>query len=602
MKLKDIWLFCAVISTNLVSSHAYAWVNTVPEPYLTNPKVIELSDGYPTRLLADYDRVGCEGKYHYINLSSKEDAIIRMKRGSRALKYPVWVTGGRNVHILGIEGRPIVQPGCDVGEGHQVRDVQNKNIHPRMPGNKFFRLQQSGTTYIEGVDIDLKGLEADCFAIRNASGMSNADAIANRKVYIINTRCTGIEGLDESAIGDGIHGDFFQNQGKDDLSELILENITIKSSSNGVTFHKWNSKKPKLFKIQNFNYAADMRYEGDDRFDGLRGLAFTGHGERTEFSSVWINHIKGLNYGIVNGQRLGAKAYSNVKKESGFYAGNPPGGDFAKESDTGLQYVRSGSGTGIYNNVSSTSASSGSSGSATSSSSTSGTSVVIPYSPTPNTRVTTDIVEFKWQKGSVSAVNWWVKIGKQPGGMQYFDSGRLGSSSASVKVNSLPHDGSRFYVELSYKNLQGVWISKATGYYAVKKDTVDEHKPIVGSTSGTSSSTSGASSSTSGASSSTKEPVSSSGVVTMASPAPNTRLNRGIQTFKWSSDVPKVTNWYVRVGSKKGGSDIFDSGHLSARNSSVIVKNIPREHSKIYVELSYKNSAGEWVRKLYEYK
>ncbi len=316
------------------------WDNKIQPPKLVNPIEIVLSANSPTTAITDFDRVGCEGLIHQYRLPYDEDVLVTMAPGSAALKYPVFIFGGRNLIMRGVEMRTVVQAGCDVGEAHQMRDTANLNIHPRLPGGKVFRLEQSGTTFIEGVDIDLKGQEADCFVMRNPSSMTVAKALTDRHFTIVNTRCTGIEGLDESPIGDGIHGDFWQNQGKDNLASFQVENISFRTSSNGITLHGWNGKKPKLFSLRNMDYGWDLRYDDDDAHE-LSGLAYSGHGEVIKFENVYLNHPRNGNYGFINGERIGAISRNNgyIKKVDGIYEGTPPGGDFATEDETGIEYI-----------------------------------------------------------------------------------------------------------------------------------------------------------------------------------------------------------------------------------------------------------------------
>ena len=242
------------------------------------------------------------------------------------------------MHLRGLAMRTKIQEGCDVGQANQVRN-NIPNIHPRLVGNKAFQLKQAGTTYLEGIDIDLMGLEADCFVSRNPDFMSASAIKAQRNIHIVNSRCIGIEGLTQSAIGDGIHGDFFQNQGEDDVGSLLLENVTYRSSSNGITMHRWHSTTPRQFSLINVDYGWDLRYSADSRFEH-QGLPFTAHADTFEFTNVWFDDGRGLNYGILNGERLGA--FSNrgasIRQVEGLNQGVSPTGEFAPAEHTGREY------------------------------------------------------------------------------------------------------------------------------------------------------------------------------------------------------------------------------------------------------------------------
>ena len=309
------------------------WDNSVEPPLLIDPLQIELSSNYTKTRIEDFDRVGCEGDIYRVAVPDGRDAVVT---AAGVIQYPVYITGGRNVIVRGVEVRPVIQPGCDVGEAHQVKNTI-PNIHPRLPGGKAFRFEQSHHTFVEGVDIDLMGMEADCFVLRNRK-LTKEKAIQQREMSIVNTRCTGIEGLDDSPIGDGIHGDFFQNQGRDNMKNFTLENVTFLTSSNGVTLHNWSGDKyrPRLFRMRNVNYGWDDRYSNDDAYE-INGLAFTGHGDRGDFENVWLNHNNPrYNYGFFNGERVGAFSSGNVKKQPGIYGG--PRSDFAPADRTGVEY------------------------------------------------------------------------------------------------------------------------------------------------------------------------------------------------------------------------------------------------------------------------
>ncbi len=338
-------IFCLML-VSLVFFNSYAYAQSVcsassTPPALNNPLIIEISDSFATKAIPDFDRVGCEGLIHEIRVPSGRDVKVVMADGSGPLRYPLWVTGGNNAHLVGIEMRPVIQAGCDIGEGTQTRS-SFANIHPRIPGNKAFRLQQSGRTFVEGVDIDLMGAEADCFVSRNATNQTVASARATRHISFVNTRCVGIEGLDDtpfvgrdSFIGDGIHGDFFQNQGSDSISSFTAENVTIASSSNGVTLHEWNGVHPDL-RLKNFEYAVDPRYYGDDSYESSQGLPVAGGGAYS-FENVYLDEPRGLNYLLLHGnprRRLGPAAQA----VPGISAGTPPA-TFAPASRTGLQYI-----------------------------------------------------------------------------------------------------------------------------------------------------------------------------------------------------------------------------------------------------------------------
>ena len=314
-----------------VADSSGGWDNTSTPPALQDPITIELHTNSPTAHLVDFDNVGCEGKFHKIEIPSGRDALITMAEGSGPLIYPLWISGGRHAHILGLEVRPTVQPGCGVGEAHQINS-SIPNIHPRMPGSKVFRVSQSGTTFFEGVNIELNGIESDCFVVRNSS-----NDFTSRHLYIVNSRCAGYESLDKTEIGDGIHGDFVQNQGEN-LDSLILENVTIRGSANGITIHAWHGDKTNLIRMRNLDYAWDERFSYDDNYEKF-GAAFFVSTHIAEFENTWINDGRGYNFGFIDNERFGPTSDWGATITEGLFEGLPPFGEFAPAKTTGLNYV-----------------------------------------------------------------------------------------------------------------------------------------------------------------------------------------------------------------------------------------------------------------------
>ncbi len=65
-------------------------------------------------------------------------------------------------------------------------------------------------------------------------------------------------------------------------------------------------------------------------------------------------------------------------------------------------------------------------------------------------------------KPAAGATAYWLDIGSNPGGNQYYQSGNLGMA-LSTTVYSLPADGSTIYVTL-YSLVGGNWLSNAYTY------------------------------------------------------------------------------------------------------------------------------------------
>ncbi len=58
------------------------------------------------------------------------------------------------MHLRGLEMRPKVQAGCNIGKASQIAS-NIPNIHLRPFGNEAFQFKQAGTTYLESVHVDL---------------------------------------------------------------------------------------------------------------------------------------------------------------------------------------------------------------------------------------------------------------------------------------------------------------------------------------------------------------------------------------------------------------------------------------------------------------
>ncbi len=325
-----------LIGVQPVSAAAGAgWDVTVAPPALENPTHITLTATSPTDPMPSWG-ILCAGKTYDIRLGANEDAIIDFA-GTEPLPYPLWIVGGRNVRVVGLEMDLVTQPGCGIGELFNSGST-HRNIHPRLPGGMAIRLENFGTSFVEGVDIDLRGHEADCFVVRNPPSMNNDQARAQRNIVLQNTSCRGIEGLGASAIGDGVHGDLLQNQGEV-VNSVILENVSVRSSMEGIVWHEWDGYAgARNFSIRRFDYAGDDRYDDDDAFEQF-GVAFAVWAETWDLQDVYIDDPRGNDYGFMNDQRWGGFRYGSVQQHAGITRGLPADVSFAPEAAVGQGYV-----------------------------------------------------------------------------------------------------------------------------------------------------------------------------------------------------------------------------------------------------------------------
>jgi len=325
-----------------VLSGSSDWNVSERPPALSSPRVVDLSTLGTVNI--NVSSLNCGGKIYRVSLGNDQDAIVKMS-GSQPLKYPLHVTGGRNVRLVGLHFSLATQPGCGVGQlpNNPVADHPNANIHPRIPGAIAVRLQQSGVSFLEGLHIDVKGHEADCIVGRNPDSMSDAVAQSQRDIIVQNTSCAGVEGLGASPIGDGVHGDLFQNQGRDIMRRLIFENVSMRTSQEGIVLHGNGGSLPgaKTLVLRRYDYTWDPRYVGDDNYEHF-GLAFAGRPASNGWTleDVRIDDYRdGLDYMNIDGQRYGNSPSSNVLPHPQIRSGRPAQGAFALPGRTGVNYV-----------------------------------------------------------------------------------------------------------------------------------------------------------------------------------------------------------------------------------------------------------------------
>ncbi len=325
-----------VIPTANEAQAATGWDVTVSPPAMSAPTRIELSASTPTEFLPAWG-ILCAGQHYAVNLGEHEDAVITMA-GNEPLPYPIWIVGGRNVRVSGLEMVLATQPGCGTGQLPNTGSSA-KSIHPRIPGAMAIRLENYGTSFVEGVDIDLMGAEADCFVVRNPAKLTNAVARNQRNVVLQNTSCTGVEGLGQSAIGDGVHGDLLQNQGYDVMNSLTIENVSMRTSMEGLVLHgDGPTAGARNLTIRRFDYAADTRFDDDDAYEQF-GVAFAAWADHWVLDQVYLDDPKGNNYGFVNDDRHGAIVSPYVTLNAGVHNGLPPSGAFAPRWKAGFGYV-----------------------------------------------------------------------------------------------------------------------------------------------------------------------------------------------------------------------------------------------------------------------
>jgi hypothetical protein len=161
------------------------------------------------------------------------------------------------------------------------------------------------------------------------------------------------------------------------------------------------------------------------------------------------------------------------------------------------------------------------------------------------------------------ATGYWLDIGKEQGGNEYYSSGNLGTV-LSTSVSSLPTDGSTIWARWYYL-VSGQWQYNDYTYTAFN-----------GVPSGDS-------------------------VATMTSPAAPGPLSGSSVTFNWASGSGATAYW-LDIGSAPGGNQYYSSGSLSTSTRQATVNGLPTNSSNVYVTLYTQfSSSGQWVKSAYIY-
>jgi hypothetical protein len=176
--------------------------------------------------------------------------------------------------------------------------------------------------------------------------------------------------------------------------------------------------------------------------------------------------------------------------------------------------------------------------------------------PVPSTTLTGGSATFLWMASNV-ATNYWLDIGKEAGGNEYYQSGSLSATTFSAAVNSLPTDGSAVYVTL-YSLINGSWVNTPYTYTAYNAGTP--------------------------------------GVIT--TPAPNSTLSGSSVAFTWSAGTGATAYW-LDAGSTPGGNQYYQSGNLG-NVLTTTANGLPTNGSTVYVTL-YSLIAGTWQSNTYTY-
>ncbi len=179
------------------------------------------------------------------------------------------------------------------------------------------------------------------------------------------------------------------------------------------------------------------------------------------------------------------------------------------------------------------------------------------YSPANGSALTGYSVTFQWGAYQ-GATAYWLDVGKEAGGNEYYQSGSLSSSTFSQTVNSLPVDGSTVYATWYYM-LNGNWVSTGYSYTAYGGGAIK-------------------------------------GV--MQTPAPGSMLTGSTVMFTWNAGSGATAYW-LDIGNVAGGNQYYQSGNLGNVLSKT-VSGLPTNSSMVYVTL-YSLINGGWQSNAYTY-
>jgi 6-phosphogluconolactonase (cycloisomerase 2 family) len=179
------------------------------------------------------------------------------------------------------------------------------------------------------------------------------------------------------------------------------------------------------------------------------------------------------------------------------------------------------------------------------------------YSPASGSTLTGNTATFDWSAYS-GATAYWLDVGAEQGGHEYYSSGSLPTTTLSQTVNSLPLNGSAVWARWYYL-ISGTWQHIDYSYAAF----------VV------------------------------AGNAVMRSPTPGSTLSGSTVTFTWSAGTGTIGGYWVDIGSTAGAHDYYSSGNLG-NVLTTTVNGLPANGSTMYVTL-YTEINGTWGNNAYTY-
>jgi hypothetical protein len=219
---------------------------------MSNPITITLPGNYLGTVYSSF----CSGPGYVLNLNDGQDYIIR---ANARLPYPIRITGGNNVRLVGIE--------MDLSNADsECTGAGESSIY--VPGSHAIRVDNIGTTFFEGLYIDLGNNVADVLVVRNKiggydalnKGYTEAQARGAHDIVIQNSVIRGYQSGPDPQLDE--HADFIQTQGLYEIfRDITIENVTVDSLSEGAIFlARGGYPLANSITMRNFDYRIDARW------------------------------------------------------------------------------------------------------------------------------------------------------------------------------------------------------------------------------------------------------------------------------------------------------------------------------------------------------
>ncbi len=249
--------------------------------------------------------------------------------------------GGRDVYIKLPTNRACAK-GLSVAYGKNVRITGGKFVYNDSQVAVITVKQSSGTTFIDGVHIDVNGKSADAIRTNTHKG----------RMVVQNTYVRGISGT-----ASGTHGDLVHPQGGGPLQELTLQNVTGLTGYQGLftPYRPSSGHGTRKLKIDRVNVGYDPNLSKSSGAGKPLMLLFMGSADNsgdqvpdlgTTLSSVYVDGSY-WNFPYYNAVYAkpsgtgGCASFESKHKISGQACGGKPSSDFAPASQVGHSYNRS---------------------------------------------------------------------------------------------------------------------------------------------------------------------------------------------------------------------------------------------------------------------